>query len=160
MRKFQRCVVIVAVLWACLASGCGKKSYSEIVESHAAMKTYQDGLGQVRYISEGANMVGEELTETTVYLSVDAGKSMTEGQMLEVMDYYELTRNGLFDKNSYYQGERESDYVCYAVFYQGDTDEEIRRIKYRNGKEAEVTEEDSSVFPLPGMHTDKVGTDP
>lgn len=160
MKKFQSSVLIVAVLLACFLGGCGKKSYSEMVESHAAMKTYRDGVWQIRYISEGGNAVGEEMTEITVYLSVDAGKEMTEGQMLEVMDYYEFTRNALFDKSGAYKGERKSDYVCYAVFYEGDTDKEIRRIKYQNGKEAEVTEEDSSMFPLPGMRTDKVGTNP
>lgn len=43
-------------------------------------------------------------------------------------------------------GEWETDYTCYAVFYRGETDEVIRRIKYCNGKEAVIREEDKYCY--------------
>ncbi len=39
----------------------------------------------------------------------------------------------------------------YAVFYRGDTDEELKRIKYVDGKSVEITEEDQERFAGPEM---------
>lgn len=161
MKKIQFSVVVLIVLLACLASGCGRRNYNDMVENHAAIKTYRDGVWGVRYFSMNTNATDPGKTESvTVQLSVDVNKDMTEEQMLEVMDYYESTRNAWFDEEGGYKGEQDAEYTCYAVFYRGDTDEEIRRIKYYNGEETEPTEEEESVFPMSGLRTDKVGENP
>lgn len=161
MKKIQFSVVVLIVLLACLASGCGRRNYNDMVENHAAIKTYRDGVWGVRYFSMNTNATDPGKTESvTVQLSVDVNKDMTEEQMLEVMDYYESTRNAWFDEKGGYKGEQDAEYTCYAVFYRGDTDEEIRRIKYYNGEETEPTEEEESVFPMSGLRTDKVGENP
>lgn len=158
IKKMKVCFVILIILLACLISGCGK-SYDDILENHAAIEMYRDGVWSVRYISENTIVPSGNVESVMVQLSVNVDKEMTEEQMLEVMDYYEFTRNALFEKGEY-KGEQDADYSCYAVFYRGDTDEEIFRIKYQNGKETEPTEEEESVFPMSGMHTDEVGEDP
>ena len=72
--------------------------------------------------------------------------------MLGIMDYYELTRNCKFVGNEYV-GERETDFTCFAVFFRGDTDEEVRRIKYLNGKEVQAADEEENNFPHPEVST-------
>ncbi len=44
-----------------------------------------------------------------------------------------------------YLGERDTDFTCYAVFFNGESDKEIRRIKYFNGEEVTPTEERTDV---------------
>lgn len=159
MKKIQSSVVVLIVLLVCLVGGCGR-SYDDILENHAAIKMYRDGVWNVRYFSMNTNTTTSGITESvTVQLTVDVNGDMTEKQMLEVMDYYEFTRNAWFDGKTY-KGEQDADYSCYAVFYRGDTDEEIRRIKYHNGEETEPTEEEKSIFPMPGLRTDEVGENP
>ena len=93
-------------------------------------------------------------------VSLNVNGDMTEKQMLDVMDYYEFTRNASFDENLQYKGETDTNYNCYAVFYRGETDEEIRRIKYHNGKETEPAEKEKSMFPIPELHSDQVSENP
>ncbi len=160
MKKMKICLVVLIVLLACLVGGCGK-DYGKMVENHAAIKTYRDGVWGIRYFFMSTNATTQGKTDSvTVQLTVDVNGDMTEEQMMEVMDYYESTRNAWFDEDGTYKGEQDAEYSCYAIFYRGDTDEEIRRIKYQNGKETEPTEEEESMFPLPGMRTDKVGENP
>lgn len=159
--KIQISVIVLIVLLVCLVGGCGRQSYDDMVENHAAIKTYRDGVWGIRYFSMNTNATTPERVDSvTVQLSVDVNEDMTEEQMLEIMDYYESTRNARFDEKGVYKGEQDADYTCYAVFYREDTDEEICRIKYYNGKEVEPTKEEKSVFPMPGLHTDEVGENP
>lgn len=157
IKKFRIGVLAALMMLVCLAGGCGK-DYMKMVENHAAIKTYRDGVWGVRYISVN-EVVSDSAGGVMVQLSVNVNKDMTEKQIMEVMDYYEFTRNALFEKDEY-KGEQDAEYTCYAVFYRGGTDEEIRRIKYQNGRETEPTEEEESVFPMPGLHTDEIGETP
>lgn len=157
MGKIRIGTVFLIVLLACLAGGCGKKDYNKMVENHAAVKTYRDGVWGVRYYSASNQSSGERITDTTVQLSVDVKKDMDKKQMLEIMDYYERTRNAWFEDSaddSVYKGELDADYTCYAVFYRGDTDEEICRIKYFNGEETEPSREEASAFPMAALRNE------
>lgn len=145
------------VLLLCLAVGCGAKGakeYSAKQENHAAAKTYREGKWKVRYNSwtdEGT----DELKSTRFLLSVDVIEELTKEDMLDIMDYYEFTKNAQWDVNGNYIGERELDYTCYAVFYKGETDEEICRMKYCNKEEVEVPEEEQGYFPAAYFYSDE-----
>ena len=142
------------ILWSCLIIGCGSMSaekYNAIQENHAATKTYREGKWKVRYDNMTQQYSGK-IESTTYILSVDVLGELTEEDMLDIMDYYELTVNAHLDANNRYKGERETDYTCYAVFYKGNTDVEIDRIKYFNGEEVEIPEEEQSYFPKPNMN--------
>lgn len=153
MKKYLLMIIVVVVFF-CFAAGCRQKqdSYSERVESHPAMKLYRDGVWKIRYRSDSQEYT-DEIKSTTTRLTIDVKKNMTEEDILDIMDYYELTRNARFDFDGSYIGERETDYTCYAVFYQGETDQETRRIKYYNGEEVEIPEEEKGYFPSPASHT-------
>lgn len=159
MKKFFQ-MLVAGVVLACLLIGCGSKDYNAMQEKHAATKTYRDGVWKVRYYSN-LEEYADEVKGVTLYLSVDVEQEMSEEDMLDIMDYYEFTRNAKWDNQNHYIGEREAEYVCYAVFYQSGTDEEIRRIKYYNGKEVEIPEEEQSYFPKPNMHSsaNEIGED-
>lgn len=137
-------VITAVVLVICSVLGCGYKDYKAMQEKHAATKTYREGMWRIRY-----NCWTDSNQGTTFCLSVNVRRDMSEKDMLDIMDYYEFTKNAKFDSNNHYIGERETDYTCYAVFYQGDTDEEIRKIKYYNGKEVEILEKDLYCFATP-----------
>lgn len=153
MNKFLQ-IFAVAVLLSILVFGCGSKDYNAMQEKHAAVKTYRDGKWGVRYekcMQEGT----DRITKTMLYLSLNAEQELTEQEMLDIMDYYEFTRNAQWDANNRYMGERETDYVCYAVFYEGETDQEFCRIKYCNGEEVEIPEEEQSYFPASYVRNDE-----
>ena len=139
-------MLVAGVILACLLMGCGRKDYNAMSEKHAATKTYRDGVWKVRYYNNVEEYAGE-VKGVTIYLSVDVEREMSEEDILDIMDYYEFTRNAKWDN------QREAEYTCYAVFYQSGTNEEIRRIKYCNGKEVEIPEEEQSYFPKPDMHS-------
>ncbi len=161
MKKIRISAMVLIVLLACLAGGCTGKDYADMVENHAAIKTYRDGVWGVRYLSVNTMATTPGITESvTVRVSLNVNGDMTEKQMLDVMDYYEFTRNASFDENLQYKGETDTNYNCYAVFYRGETDEEIRRIKYHNGKETEPAEKEKSMFPIPELHSDQVSENP
>ena len=151
MKKFFR-MIVAGIILASLVIGCESKDYDAMQEKHAATKTYRDGVWKVRYNSVVHDYAGE-IKGVTLYLSVNVEQEMSEEDMLDIMDYYEFTRNAQWDYNNHYIGEREADYTCYAVFYRSGTEEEIRRIKYYNGKEVEIPEEEQSYFPKPDMHS-------
>ena len=71
--------------------------------------------------------------------------------MMEILDYKELCQHSEMDDTGAYLGEKDSTWTCYAVFYRGDTDEELKRIKYVNGESVEITEEDEERFAGPEM---------
>ena len=145
-------MLVAGVILACLLIGCGSKNYNAMQEKHAATKKYRDGVWKVRYYNNVEEYAGE-VKGVTIYLSVDVEREMSEEDILDIMDYYEFTRNAKWDNQNHYIGEREAEYTCYAVFYQSGTNEEIRRIKYCNGKEVEIPEEEQSYFPKPDMHS-------
>lgn len=153
-KRMKKCLgmIVAGILLACFMLGCGRKDYNAMSEKHAATKTYRDGVWEVRYNSIIDQYAGE-IVGKTLYLSVDVHQDMTEEDMLDIMDYYEFRWNARWDNNNHYIGERESDFTCYAVFYRGGTDEEVRRSKYFNGKEVEIPEEEQSYFPKPDMHS-------
>ncbi len=126
--------------------------FHELERNHPAVKLYYDGYWEGRYESHwargGAN---ETIGMNGITLSVNVLKDMTREEMASVLDYYELVANAQFVGNSYV-GERDTDFLGYAVFYRGETDEELARIKYFNGAEAEITEEDKGCFPPPYFH--------
>ncbi len=159
MNKFLRIFTIV-ILLSCLIFGCGSKDYNAMQEKHAAVKTYREGKWKVRYdkcVQEGT----DRITKTLLYISINVEQELTEEEMRDIMDYYEFTKNAQWDGNNHYIGERETDYVCYAVFFRGETDEEIRRIKYCNREEVEILEEEMSYFPKPHMYSseEEIGED-
>lgn len=146
----KKVLLALVVFWVLCAAGCqGEQDFDKIQENHAAIGTYREGMWEDRYVYTSQN--GE--TETRTVLSVNVKEQMTERQMQDVLDYYEFTGHADFDENGKYLGEMEGDYICYAVFYQGDTEEEIWKVKYKNGRVEETTEEDEPVFPKPQMKT-------
>ena len=149
--------LIAVLLISYIIVGCGiKNSYEKRKENHAAAKTYQEGKWKVRYDSRTWDYT-DRIKSTTFFLSVNVEQELTKKEMLDIMDYYELTVNAHLDANNRYKGERESDYNCYAVFYNGNTDEEVDRIKYFNGEEVEIPEEEQSYFPKPNMNRGEQG---
>ncbi len=149
-KYFKYCLVVILIFFT---AGCNSNNYDAMVENHKAMDLYRDGVWEVRYIKEAANSA---TSETVITLSIDVLKDMTEEDILTVLDYYEFTRNAAWDANQSYVGERESDYSCYAVFYKNNTNEEIRRIKYCNGKEVVPSEEDKWEFAPPELRSSDV----
>lgn len=145
-------MLAAGIVLACLVIGCGSKNYNAMQEKHAATKTYRDGVWKVRYYSLVENYT-DRIKDVMLFLAVDVEQEMSEQDMLDIMDYYEFTRNAKWDSKNHYVGERESDYACYAVFYRSGTDEEMRRIKYFNGQEVEIPEEEQSYFPKPQMRS-------
>lgn len=111
MKKIQVRVVVLIALLACAVSGCGRKDYNEMVENHAAIKTYRDGVWDVRYFYGNTSVSSESVESVVVRLSVDMNEDMTKEQMMEVMDYYEFTRNALFEKGEYI-GKQDAEYTC------------------------------------------------
>ncbi len=161
MKRYLQ-VITAIVLLSCVVFGCGAKNhgakeYGEMQENHPATKTYRDGMWTIRY-----NCWTDDYAHNIIfYLSADVHKDMTKKDMLDIMDYYEFTKHAQWDMAGNYVGERDSDYTCYAAFYRGDTDEVIKKIKYHNGEEAEVLEEDKYFFASPESHSsqDEIGED-
>ena len=157
MKRYDK-IIVVFLLLILFSAGCGTEkqssveAYNEKQENHAATKTYREGYWKVRYNCWSHDYT-DRIKSTTFTLSVDVYKDLTEQDMLDIMDYYEFTRNSQWGMDGEYLGERETDYTCYAVFYRGGTDEEIRRIKYCNGKEVVIQEEDKYCFATPESHS-------
>lgn len=143
MRGFVRLCAIVGMVVVCM-TGC--QSYREMLDNHEAVQMQNDGIWEERYSS--LRFDDSEQEGCTLRLSVNVRKDMTEEQMLVVLDYCELWYNAFLDleNNKEMTRERDSDFTCYAVFYQGDTDEVIRKFKYVNHESVEITEEDNYGF--------------
>lgn len=159
MKKYLQ-IIIAVVLLSCVVFGCGKKyhgaeEYHAMQENHPATKTYRDGVWKIRYNCWCA----DQTYNTTFLLTVDVQKDMKKQDMLDIMDYYYFTKHAQWDMAGNYMGVRDTDYTCYAVFYKGDTDEEICRIKYFNGEQAKTLEEDKYFFVGPANHSnaDEIG---
>ncbi len=156
MRKYGKIYKIVTIV-ILVAIGCiftighfRNKDINDLVESHEAKEMYRNGIWKARYIRHSGG-TSEETSEwfTAMHISINVMQDMTEEDMLTIMDYYEMIYNASYVGDSY-EGEADKDYFCYVVFYRKDTDEEIRRMKYHNGKEEKITEKDNPYdFPSP-----------
>ncbi len=145
--------MFAALCLVVFSAGCqGTDKYNEILDNHSAVKLYQDGIWKPRYTSDTAEYT-DRIKSKTTFVSINVLGELTEENMLEIMDYYEFTRNAYFGSGTKYLGERDTDFTCYAVFFQGETEEEIRRIKYYNREEVAQTEEDEPMFPSPVMRS-------
>jgi len=147
MRRHVR-VYILLIFLMLFTVGC--RNYITRAENHKAMDLYRDGAWNIRYKrSMEKYATGQNIT----ILSINVNKDMTEKEMLSVLDYYEFTDNADFDAKGKYIGECKTDFLCFAVFYEGDTDKEIRRIKYLKGKEVDPVEEGEYRFATPDLRT-------
>ncbi len=147
MRRWKG-VFMICVLPAVLCAGCGTRDLGKMISDHKAEKMYDEGVWEERY---GHWTMKEEIGEEIFTLSVDVKKDMSEDDMMEILDYKELCQHSEMDDTGAYLGEKDSTWTCYAVFYRGDTDEELKRIKYVNGESVEITEEDEERFAGPEM---------
>ena len=93
-------------------------------------------------------------------LSVNVNKNMSEDDMLEVLDYVKLCLHSEQDDTGAYVGDRDSDWICYAVFYRGDSDEELKRFKHVNGESVHITEEDQAKFAGPELRSEEKFVEP
>lgn len=137
--------IIVGMVGACM-TGC--QSYQEMLENHEAMKMQSDGIWQERYMERWEDEPPGPQSARTVALTVSVLKDMTEEQMFDVLEFYELFFNALLEGDVYTK-ERDADFTLYAAFYKGDTDELIRKFKYVNHESVTITEEDEYQFVSP-----------
>jgi len=139
--KFRRIIYCLCVLFVIMLIGCNKDNQD--ILNHNAMKLEEEGYYEIRYESALGDGDSEPLICT---VSVDVLKDMNEDQMLDIARYMELCYMTILDSNMKPIGRRENDFECYMVFYKGNTDEEIEKIKYINGERVEIIEEDNHKF--------------
>ncbi len=155
MKKYKKAYIVFTVIVFFVIGGVfaiGHKRYPDIKDlsdNHPAVKMYHAGVWTGRY---QACYVNDATDARSVRVSIDILKEMSREEMASILDYYELVWNAQYVGNSYV-GERDADFTGYAVFFRGGTDEEVMRIKYMNGEEAEITEEDEDFFPLAYMRS-------
>lgn len=146
-------IVLTVLCLMVFSGGCqAKDPYNEILENHRAVKLFEEKIWWPRYTCD-RDEYADRIKSKTSFVTINVLGELTEEDMLEIMDYYEFTRNADFGTGTRYLGERDTDFTCYAVFFEGDTDKEIRRIKYFNGKEVTPTEEEEPMFPSAMMRT-------
>lgn len=143
MKKIKNAVVMLA-LTAVIFSGCGEKDYDYIVENHKAVKMMNDGIWSERYESKEFIIATDDMIE---HISINVHSDISEDEMMEIIDYYEFQAIADFDENMNYLGRKDGDCTCYAVFFEENTDKEIKRLKTINGEIVEITEEDKYSFP-------------
>lgn len=134
----------------CLFAGCG---HELDISNNEAVKMRDDGVYDVRYALSGVGFTDKVTGEVVDRVSINVNQEMDEKDMLKVLEYYELVHNAEYSVGGY-EGERDEDYTCYAVFYDGDTDNEITKIKYFNHEKVEITDEDKGYFPPPYLYID------
>ncbi|MDY3909121.1 MAG: hypothetical protein SOZ48_05255 [Eubacterium sp.] len=153
IRKTGRvCLCQLLLLVAVVVSGCGK-DFDDLMENHKAQAMREDGVWEERYEQTREDPA---VNETQVIVSVDVKKEMSEEDRMEIMDYLKLQHHSCWDEEGNYLGLKEGDFYCYAVFYRGDTDEEIGKIKYVNEESVEITEDDKAYFPTPEMRSERM----
>lgn len=146
MKSGRLCAAVLMA--AVIFSGCAE-NYGRLIEGHKAASMQEEGVWEERYEHCKTNLATDAKTVT---ISVNVMKDMSEDDMLEIMDYRELTYNANVDDAGVYLGKNEdAEYTCYAVFYRGDTDEAIKKIKYVNGESVEIKEEDEGCFAGPEL---------
>lgn len=148
MRKWKE-FFVVGVLAVVLCTGCGTRDHAKMVQNHKAAEMELEGVWEIRYINCTDSVYGES---DTLVLSVNVYKDMSEDDMLDVLDYYKLCMHYEADDTGAYVGERDTTWTCYAVFYQEETNEELKRFKYVDGESVEITEEDEAQFAGPEEH--------
>lgn len=147
------CIFLAVVCLVLFSGGCqAKDPYNEILENHRAVKLFEEKIWRPRYTCDRDEYT-DRIKSKTSFVTINVLGELTEEDMLEIMDYYEFTRNADFGTDTTYLGERNTDFTCYAVFFEGETDKEIRRIKYFNGKEVTPMEEEEQMFPSAMMRT-------
>ena len=144
MKKYMTLCITVMFTIICTV-GCGSNSIDDIQNNNEEWS--------VRYIMTTDTMSTGTVHAVRTDLSVNIYKDMSETDFLNILDYYEGCYNSSYNNNNTYLGERDSDYTCYAVFYKGDSDEVITKIKYKNHEKVPITAEDESYFPKPDWRT-------
>ena len=162
MKKYRK-VYKVATIAVFLMIGCiftiGHKErldINELSDNHRAVKMYGDGVWTGRYVGQFEDYA---TGNRSICLSIDVRKDMSREDMVSILDYYEMVWNAKYVGEAY-MGERDNDFTGHAVFFRGDTDEEIARIKFFNGEEAEIMEEDEALFPRAYMRSNPEETGP
>lgn len=138
---------MIGILAVVLCVGCGTRDLGQMIEDHKAETMNEEGVWERRY----ERMKGHSDEDMIHILSVNVLKDMSEDDMREVLDYYELCLNSEMDETGAYVGKRDNSFICFAVFYRGDTDEELKRFKYVDGESVEITEEDKEWFAGPEL---------
>ncbi len=163
MKKYRKvCTALTAIVFLVIGGvfTIGHRRYpdlKDLSDNHPAVKMYYSGYWEGRYESHWATTgANETIGMNGITLSINVLKDMTREEMVSVLGYYELVGNAEFVGSSYV-GERDTDFLGYAVFFRGDTEEELARVKYFNGAEAEITEEDKGCFPPPYFHQEDGG---
>lgn len=148
MKKAIFCILILLMIF--VMTGCYKR-YDQILHDHKADKMFEDGVWEYRY--QVCQM--DPATDSMVIpCSINVNQDMSESDMLEVMDYFRIQLHSDMDEEGIWLGISEGDFTVYAVFYKGDTDEVIRKIKYVNGESVKITGEDEAKFPSPDMRSE------
>lgn len=145
MRGLVRLCAIVGLIAVCM-TGC--QSYEKMLDNHEAVKMQNDGVWEERYMEWWEDEPPGPQSDRTALLSVDVLQDMTEEQMFDVLEYYELFYNALLEGDVYTK-EREAGFTLFAAFYKGKTDEPIRKIKYVNHESVEITQSDEYQFVSP-----------
>ena len=144
MRKWKE-LFVVGVLAVVLCTGCGTRTLGQMADDHKAAAMQEEGVWEKRY--DQPDFLGSNKTYT---VSVNVYKDMSEQDMLDVLDYYKLCMHSQTDPDTgAYLGERDTTWICYAVFYREETDEELKRFKCVDGESVEITEEDEAQFAGP-----------
>lgn len=127
-----------------LFSACG--SYADKIKNHKAALKFDEGVVTKRY---GELALGEN-DERIYRVTYNVNRDMTEEDMLDVLEYEEMIYNAECDEvTGEYTGERDKDYICYALFCEGTSNEVIGKNKYVNYECEDYTEEDEYLFLNP-----------
>lgn len=145
MKKYN--VFVLITVMVLMIAGCGK-NYKKLIDNHEATVMSEKGMWEERYLESSPKWDNENDGGMVLSLSVNVNQDMTEQEMLEVLDYYDLKSHYMYKGNKNF-----NDIVTnYAVFYKGDTDEEIMKVKYVNGNKEEYTEEEEYEFASPAFY--------
>ena len=124
-------------------------SFSYKMNNHKAVKMKDAGVWSYRYEE---NIDASE-DEWICRLSINVYEDMSEEDMLSILEYEEFVLNADFVKTENdeikYLGEKDRDFIGYAAFYKGTTDEVIGKYKYKNHKKVDYTEDDEKYFLNP-----------
>lgn len=142
-------VIAIIIVMVFMVTGCSKKE-SEAIRNHKASLMKENGVWDERF-SQYSCVTSDDSYLVKLSLSVDVITDMTEQDMMEVLDYYELQMQEQTETNI-----GNGDVVeIYAEFYKQDTDEELMKAKYVNGEIEEYTADEESNFLPP----DIIGSD-
>lgn len=141
MKVYFKAVVIIMIM-VFMITGCGKKE-SKIIRNHKASQMKENGVWDERY-SQYSNVISDDGYLITMSVSISVITDMTEQDMMDVLDYYELKIQEQTETSI------DNGYVIkiYAEFYKQDTNEELFKAKYVNGKiETYTSEEETNFLP-------------